>query len=309
MFDIIGKRFWYFLISGIVILSGLIVLSIFHLTPGIDFKGGTELKITFKQPVDTQQVMQALAELGYTGSNTVVLHSQGNDYTIDLPDITTNAKNAVLTGLTAKLGEYTSGTFQTVAPKAAANTTTNAILAVVISSIVMLLYISWAFHRMPNPFRWGVCAIASLVHDILVVVGAFAIFSAIFHWQVDLMFIAAVLTVIGYSVNDTIVIFDRIRENVTKYPGVDFEVVINNSLLETMSRTLVTGIGMLFTLIALVIIVGAPVQSLAVVLIVGVLTGHYSSIGTAASLLVVWRKNEWGRFIGRKPQLATAKAK
>ncbi|MBM2825377.1 MAG: Protein-export rane protein SecF [Dehalococcoidales bacterium] len=306
MFDIIGKRFWYFLISGIVILSGIIALSLFHLSPGIDFRGGTELNITFKQTVDTQQVIDTLASLGYTGSNTVVLHGRGNDYTIDLPDITLDAKAAVLTGLTAKLGEYTSGRFQSVAPKAAANTTTNATIAVIISAIGMLLYISWAFHRMPNPFRWGVCAIAALVHDVLVVLGTFAIFSALFGWQVDLMFIAAVLTVIGYSVNDTIVVFDRIRENLSRNPGMDFEMVVNNSLVQTMSRTLITGVGTLFTLIALVIIVGAPVQNLIMVLLVGIITGTYSAIGTAASLLVVWRKGEWGRFIGRRA-LSTAK--
>jgi len=301
MFDIIGKRFWYFLISGIVILAGIVALIVFPLKAGIDFRGGTELKISFKQTVDARQVTDALASLGYSGSTVVVLRGIGNDYTIDLPDITPEAKDAVLAGLTAKLGEYTSGRFQSVAPRAAANTTTNATLAVLISALGMLLYISWAFHRMPNPFRWGVCAIASLVHDVLVVLGAFAIFSAIFGWQVDLMFIAAVLTVIGYSINDSIVVFDRIRENVSKNPGVDFEVVVNNSLLETMSRTLITGVGTLFTLIALVIIVGAPIQNLAVVLLVGILTGTYSGFGTAASLLVVWRKNEWGRFIGRRP--------
>jgi preprotein translocase subunit SecF len=106
--------------------------------------------------------------------------------------------------------------------------------------------------------------------------------------------------VVGYSVNDTIVIFDRIRENVRRYPGADFEAVINRSLVETMSRTLITGVGTLFVLISLLIIVGGPIQNLAVVLLVGILTGTYSSIGTAASLLVVWHKGEWGRFIGRK---------
>jgi preprotein translocase subunit SecF len=115
------------------------------------------------------------------------------------------------------------------------------------------------------------------------------------------MFIAAVLTVAGYSVNDTIVIFDRIREGVRRNPGVDFEVVTNRALVETMSRTLITGLGTLFVLIALMIIVGGPIQNLVAVLLVGILTGTYSSIGTAASLLIVWEKKEWGRFIGRKP--------
>jgi preprotein translocase subunit SecF len=164
----------------------------------------------------------------------------------------------------------------------------------------MLLYISWAFHRMPNPFRWGMSAIVALVHDLLVVVGVFAIFGDIFGWQVDLMFVAGVLTVVGHSVYDTIVIFDRIRENTGKNPGMDFEVVVNNSLVETMSRSLITWVGIVFVLIALLLFVGAPIRNLCVVILVGVTTGTYSSICTAAPLLVVWKKGEWGRFVGRR---------
>ena len=179
----------------------------------------------------------------------------------------------------------------------AAEMTRNATIALIISAIGMLLYITWAFHRMPNPFRWGICAIASLAHDILVVLGVFAILGGLFDWQIDLMFITGMLTVIGYSVNDTIVIFDRIRENLFKGGGVDFEVVVNNSLLETLARSLITGLGTLFVLLALLLFVGAPIQNLVVVLLVGIITGTYSSIGTAASLLVVWEKREWRRFI------------
>jgi preprotein translocase subunit SecF len=173
----------------------------------------------------------------------------------------------------------------------------------------MLLYISWAFHRMPNPFRWGTCAIASLVHDVLVVVGVFALLGGIFGWQVDLMFIAGVLTVIGYSINDTIVVFDRIRENVRNRGEADFEAVVNDSIQETMSRTLITGVGTIFILIALLLIIGAPIQNLVVALLAGVLTGTYSGMFTAAPLLVVWKKGEWGRFIGRRPAAVEVKGK
>jgi len=296
MFDIIGKRFWYFLISGIVILAGIIALFVFGLKPGIEFKSGSEVTVSFAQPVDKQQVIQALADLGY-GSGKAIVRKAGTDFILDLPELNDDAKTTLRTGLTDKLGQFQDGGFQLVSAKAAADTTRNAAIAVIISAIGMLVYISWAFHRMPNPFRWGVCAIASLVHDVLVVVGVFAILGGIFGWQVDLMFIAGVLTVIGYSVNDTIVIFDRIRENQKKGISPDFEAVVNYSLVETMSRTLITGIGTLFILIALLLVIGASIQNLAVVLLVGIVTGTYSSIGTAASLLVVWRKGEWGRFL------------
>jgi preprotein translocase subunit SecF len=308
MFDIIGKRFWFFLISGMVILAGIVALFAFGLRFGIEFKSGSEVTVSFNNPVDKLQLTQALADLGY-GSGEVIIRKAGTAFIIDLPELNDTTKAALNTGLADKLGPFQSGGFETIGPKAAANTTRNVIIAVVISAIAMLLYISWAFHRMPNPFRWGTCAIASLVHDVLVVVGIFALLGGIFGWQIDLMFIAGVLTVIGYSVNDTIVIFDRIRENVRNYGDSNFEAVVNYSLVETMSRTFITGIGTLFVLTALLLVIGAPIQSLVVVLLVGIVTGTYSSIGTAASLLVVWKKREWGRFIGRRPAPVAVKGK
>ncbi len=310
MFDIIGKRFWYFSISGIIILAGIISLLVYGLKPGIEFGSGSETTISFKTTVDKQQVVQTLADLGYGRGNAIVrgvVGTTGTDFIIGLPELNDATKSALQAGLKDKLGEFQSGGFQTVTKESAAETSRNATIAVIVSSIFMLLYISWAFRRMPNPFRWGVSAIVALVHDILVVLGMFALFGGLFGWQIDLMFIAAVLTVIGYSVNDTIVVFDRIRENVKNYGSADFEGVVNRSLVETMSRTLITGLGTLFVLIALMLIIGAPIQNMASVLLVGILTGTYSSIGTAASLLVVWKNGEWGRFIGRKPAPAVAR--
>jgi preprotein translocase subunit SecF len=299
MFDIIGKRFWYFLFSGIVILAGIIALLAFGLKPGIEFRSGSEVTIIFEQEVDKEQVVQALADLGYGSGNTIV-RKAGNEYIIDLPELDDTAKEDLRTGLTDNLGQFQDGGFQLVSAKAAASTTRNTVIAVIISSVAILLYISWAFHRMPKPLRWGTCAIVALIHDVLVVIGVFAILGSIFDWQVDLMFIAGVLTVIGYSINDVIVIFDRIRENVKNRGSANFEVVVNDSILETLSRSLITGLGTMFVLIALLLIVGPSIQNLVVVLLVGIITGTYSGFGTAASLLVVWNKGEWGRFIGRK---------
>ncbi len=296
MINIIGHRFWFFLISGIVILAGIIALIVFGLHPGIEFKSGSEITISFEQPVAKEQVVQALSDLGY-GAGSAIVRKSGTDFIIDLPELNDEAKTELLAGLTDRLGPFQDGGFQLVSAKAAADTTRNVAIAVAISALGMLLYISWAFHRMPNPLRWGTCAIVALVHDVLVVVGVFAILSGIFGWQVDLMFIAGVLTVIGYSVNDTIVIFDRIREKVSRNPGAEFEALVNNSLLETLSRSLITGLGTLFVLVALLLFVGTSIQNLVVVLLAGIVTGSYSSFGTAASLLVVWEKREWGRLI------------
>jgi len=308
MFNIIGKRFWYFLISGVVILAGIIALVVFGLQPGVEFSSGFELTVTFNENtnVSKSQVSQALAEIGYGGKNSSVRQIMGaEEFIIDLvvlDDTVDNdtVKNTVKAGLQERLGEFEISGFESVPRETAKQMTRNAIIAVVIAAIGMLLYISWAFHRMPNPIRWGTCAIIALIHDLLIVVGVFALLGGIFGWQIDLMFVAGMLTVIGYSVNDSIVIFDRIRENVKRNPGADFEMLVNHSLVETMSRTLITGVGTIFVLVALSILVGDPIQNLVAVLLVGVITGTYSGMCTAAPLLVVWNKGEWGRFIGRK---------
>jgi preprotein translocase subunit SecF len=300
--DIIGKRFWFFGISGVVILAGIIALLVFGLKPGIEFQSGTEVTVGFSDNTTVpakSEVVQALSDAGYA-SGSFNVNKSGNEYTLTLPELAPADQPAFIEKLQAKLGAFQPGQFYGVSPKAAGQTVRNAAIAIVGSAVIILLYLAWAFRKMPNPLRWGTAAIASLLHDVLVVVGVFAILSGVFGWQVDLMFVAAVLTVSGYSVNDTIVIFDRIRETVRRNPGVPFESVVNRALVETMSRTLITGLGTLFVLIALLIIVGGPIQNLVAVLLVGIVTGTYSSIGTAASLLVVWEKKEWGRFIGRK---------
>ena len=303
MFDIIGKRFWYFAISGIIILAGIIALIVTGLQPGVEFTSGSELTLSFSENVTVtkDQLISALADLGYGGKNSSVRKIIGaQEYIVDLPELDDTAKSNLRTGLNEKLGKFEITSFESVPRETARQMTRNAVIAVIIASIGMLIYISWAFHRMPNPIRWGTCAIIALVHDLLVVIGVFALLGSFFGWQVDLMFVAGMLTVIGYSVNDSIVIFDRIRENVKRNPGADFELLVNHSLVETMSRTLITGIGTIFVLIALSIIVGNPIQNLVVTLLTGVIIGTYSGMCTAAPLLVVWNKREWGRFIGRK---------
>jgi preprotein translocase subunit SecF len=302
MFDIVGKRLWYFFISGVIILAGIISLIVFGLEPGIEFSSGSLLTIDFEPSVTTPQLKQALGELGY--SNAVIQTTGEGHFLVRLPELTSANREILETGLSHKVGTLEVKGFDSVSPMIAQETTRNAAIAVSIAAVGMLLYISWAFHRMPNPFRWGVCAIVSLVHGLLIVLGLFAIFGATLGWQIDLMFVTGILTLVGYSVNDTIVVFDRIRENLFKSGGVDFETVVNNSLLETLARSLITGIGVIFVLITLLLVIGASIQNLIVVLLVGIPVGTYGSICIAAPLLIVWRKGEWSRFIGRRPAVA-----
>ena len=299
MLNIIGRRFWYFGFSGVIIVAGIIALIFFPLKLGVEFQSGSELTATFGPEVTKAQIVQTLSELGY-GTGKELVRAAGTDYIIDLPELNDAQQADLRSGLTAKLGEYTDKGIQKVSASTAATTTRNAAVAVIVSAIGMLLYISWAFRRMPNPFRWGTAAIIALVHDLLVSLGLFAILADLNSWRVDLLFIIALLTVVGFSVHDTIVIFDRIRENVRRYPGVDFETVVNYSLTETMARSLNTVLTTLFSVVALLLFVGSALQNFVVILIVGITSGAYSSICTAAPILVVWDKREWGRFIGRK---------
>jgi preprotein translocase subunit SecF len=295
MLDIIGKRFWFLLISGVMVLLGIIALAVFGLKAGIEFSSGSLLTVGFEQRVELGEVKQAVADLGY--GNAVIQGTGAGDFLIRLPELTDEAKAALEAGLTDKLGALEVKGFDLVSPMIAAETTHNAAIAVAVATVGMLLYISWAFHRMPNPLRWGTCAIISMVHDVVIVAGVFAVLGGLLGWQIDMMFITGILTVIGYSVNDTIVTFDRIRENLRKGISPDFALVVNHSLVEILTRSIITGLGVLFVLIALLLFVGASLQTLITVLLVGVYIGTYGSIGIAAPLLVVWEKKEWGRLL------------
>jgi preprotein translocase subunit SecF len=295
MLDIIGKRFWFLLISGVMVVLGIIALSVFGLKAGIEFSSGSLMTVGFEREVKVAEVKEAVADLGY--GNAIVQSTGGGDFLIRLPELTDETKAALEAGLTDKLGALEVKGFDLVSPMIASETTHNAAIAVAVAAIGMLLYISWAFHRMPNPLRWGACAIICMLHDVIIVAGVFAVLGGIFGWQIDMMFITGVLTVIGYSVNDTIVVFDRIRENLKKGISPDFAVMVNHSLVEVLTRSIITGLGVFFVLIALLLFVGASLQTLIVVLLVGIYIGTYSTIGVAVPLLVVWEKKEWGRFL------------
>ncbi|MFC2052498.1 protein translocase subunit SecF [Chloroflexota bacterium] len=297
MLDIVGKRFWFFLIAGVVILICIISLATFGLKAGIEFSSGSLMTVRFEQEVGQGELESELASLGYT--NAIVQHSGEGDFLIRLPELSSQAKTALEAGLANRFGTLNVGEFDAVSPIIAAETTRNAGIAVAVAAIGILLYITWAFHRMPNPLRYGTCAIVALVHDALVAVGVFSIIGGILGWEINLMFVTGILAVIGYSVNNTVVVFDRIRENLMRDAKAGFEMVVNNSLVETLSRSLNTALTTLFVSVALLLFVGATIQNFAVVLVVGIVAGTYSSLFISPPLLVVWRKGEWGRFILR----------
>lgn len=300
MFDIIGKRFWFFAISGIVILVGIISLLSVGLPSGIEFSSGSMLTVKFEEPVEYDHFKDELNNMGYTDA---IIQSAGEgQFLIRTHELSDTEKLELESSLSDHFGQVSEASFSSVSEQVASETVNNAAIAVAIAAVGILLYVTWAFRRMPRPLHYGACAIVALVHDALIAMGVFSIIGAILGWEINLMFITGLLAVIGYSVNNTVVIFDRIRENLTRGIGATFEDVVNNSLVETLSRSVNTSLTTLVVILALLLFVGATIQNFVVVLIIGVIAGTFSSVCIAPSLLVVWDKKEWGRFIpGRKP--------
>jgi len=299
MFDIAGKRFQFFLISGVVILIGIISLLTVGLKTGVEFSSGSLLTVDFEQAVARDELKAALADLGH--SNVIIQRTGAGDYLIRTGELNDEEKKELEAGLEARFGKLTEPEFSSVSPMIATETVRTAVIAVAVAAVGILLYVTWAFRRMPRPFHYGTCAIIALIHDALVALGIFSILGGILNWQVNMMFITGILAVIGYSVNNTVVIFDRIRENLRLDINADFETVVNNSMVETLGRSINTSLTTLIVVLALMFFVGATIQNLVVVLIIGIIAGTFSSICIAPTLLVVWDKKEWRRFISWLP--------
>ena len=298
MIDFIGKRKWYFLVSGVVILVGVISLLAAGLNLGIEFTGGEQVTVKFEREVDQGELRDMLAGLGYTDA--IVQGTGQGNYLVTTTLLTDEDIAQISDALRDRFGEEPDITDPyAISGSVAREIAGDAAIAVLVAAIGILLYVTWAFRRLLKPFRFGVCAIIALLHDVLVVLGVFSLLGVLFDIQIDAMFITGVLTVIGYSVNDTIVVFDRIRENTLKSPGTPLKVTVNNSIMETLGRSLNTSLTTMFVLLALLLLGGATLQNFILVLIIGVLTGTYSSICIASQLLVVWEEGTFGRLFRR----------
>jgi len=308
--DLVGKRYWYFLFSLAIILPGVISLLIPPaLVPGIEFSSGTTFTLDFEKPVTQEDLRREFESLGQPDA--IIQKSGDNQYLIRTRVLSDDQKdtdgNVVKAGdreplfndLTNKLGPYKTLDYNTVSPTIAEETVRNATYAVLIASVAILLYIAWAFRQVPNPFRYGVCAIAALLHDVLVVLGLFSIFGKAFHTEIDSMFITAMLTVIGFSVHDTIVVFDRIRENLKRHGNGNFGQVVNHSILQTIGRSVNTSLTVVLTLVALYLFGGHPTRTFVLALLIGIVSGTYSSIFNASQLLVVWENQDYKRWFRR----------
>ncbi len=287
MIDIVSKRNWFFLISLILLVPGIISMLVFGFRLGIDFSSGTVMTLRFSTTVDQSGLRQQMTDLGY-GEATIQKTSEG-DYLIRIREINTEQKESLIAGLKKALNaDVTVRDFYAVSPLVAGEVARNAAIAVGIASIFMILYIAFAFRHMPKPFRWGMCAVIALLHDVLIVMGIFSILGWLIGYQVDSMFITAMLTIVGYSINNTCVVYDRIRENVRKGISKDFAVTVNSSILETITRCINTSLTVILTCLAIYLFGGVTIQQFIMALLIGVVVGIYDTVFVAGPLLVLW---------------------
>ena len=289
MINIVGRRVWFFTASALLLIASVAALAVFGLKAGIDFSSGSITTLDFSTTVTADEIEAELITLDFKG-NVEVAES---GFAIRTIRLTESDKARLIDGLSDRFGAIEELSFINVDPVIAEESARIAGLAIGVSAIGILLYITWAFRRMPQPFRYGLCAVIALVHDVVLVLGVFSILGAILNWEITLMFITGVLAVIGYSVNNTVVVFDRIRENVRRGISPDFAITVNSSLVETLGRSLNTSLTTLAVLLALVLFVGVSIQNFAVVLVIGVVAGTYSSLFVAPQLLVVWAGAGW----------------
>jgi preprotein translocase subunit SecF len=330
MYDLVGRRRWYYIFSAILIVPGLLFILLGGLRPSIDFTGGTEWEVRHADRPTAAEMRDVLAELGYTDAT---VGEMDDDFIrvrtrpIDLaparspdasptatatPDASPDASptgDATSTGspeptappaqvvegtefaalqsdLEARFGEADIRLLRTVGPIIGAELIRNSAILIAIGEMLMLVYLWIRFG-----FRYGTAAVLALLHDVLFVVGAFAILGFFFGIEIDALFVTALLTIIAFSVNDTIVVFDRIRENRVRRSSEPFGAIVNHSLLQTLGRSLLTGLTLLVPIAALLLLGPSTIRGFALALLLGMGIGVYSSIFNASQILVTW--DEW----------------
>ncbi|MGH2541437.1 MAG: protein translocase subunit SecF [Ardenticatenaceae bacterium] len=299
MFNIIGKRYYFYVFSALIIVPGLVALFLWGLNLAIDFTGGSLLDLRFENPSEALvagEIRDELEGLGYAGS-TVQL--SGDDTAlIRIHQISNDEKNEIAAQLAERYGtEPVEQRFEAVGPAVGNEVTRGAIFAVLAATVGILLYLAFAFRDVEHPVRYGLVTILAMLHDVLIVVGLAALTGHYLGWEVDALFLTALLTVIGFSVHDSIVVFDRVRENLVVHRGEPFPAIVNHSIVQTLDRSINTQLTALFTLVAVFLFGGETIRQFVLWLIIGLVSGTYSSIFNAAPLLVSWELGEFSRLL------------
>ncbi len=391
MLDFVSKRKWFFLLSGLFIVAGIVALIVSGLNLGLEFSSGTTMTIVFKNHVEEGNLRTALADLGHSDAiiqrsaqdaflaqglalspvqsekdlqkeqlvnslqtkfNTTVriaeFGSEGNitagnatagnttsgnatlafifgktiapsdlsselgtlgytgvnieQTTLDLylvrtKTISTTEQAQIQQVLQKKFGPMNYLDFATISPEVSGQRVRYNIYAIIAASVAILLYMAWAFRKLPSPFKYGMCAIAAVLHDVFIMLAVFAIFRI----AVDSMFIIAILTIVGFGVTNVIVVFDRLRESKVVESRFDLATRMNMGITETITRSINTSLTVLFTLFALYVLGGSTIHDFVLALIVGVIASTYSSLFIAGQLLVSWEKGDFGKLFSWLP--------
>jgi len=306
MLNIVEKRKLYYLLSLIVIVPGLIAMIYSTVTFGtpvrlsVDFTGGSLFGLQFNGPTTEDAIRGVLAQFG-EGNATVqrLGRPEENSWQVRASFMEAEKVNQIKTALSAAAPlDASRSTFDNVSPAVGGEVTRAALIAVTVAAVAILMFIWFAFRRVPHAVRYATCAVVAMLHDILVTMGLMSLAGLFLRWEVDALFLTAMLTVIGFSVQDTIVVYDRIRENIPKYRGEPIEAIVNHSLLETLQRSLTTQLNAIFVMICILLFGGATIKQFIAVILVGMISGSYSSLFNAVPLVVSWELGEFRTLFG-----------
>lgn len=281
---------YLFAISGIILILGIASLAVFGLRLGIDFKGGTVSEIEFQQTIDQGKLRSVLEsggiqnyQLQKTGEKGVIIRTES---------LEKEQHDKMNADIRSQVGEFTEKRFDSFGPVVGEELKKKAIYQLLLVSLGIVLYIAYAFRKVARPitpWQFGLAAIIALVHDLLIVLGIFSLLGHFYNVEVDSLFVTAILTVLGFSVHDTIIVFDRIRENLKVYAGQSVEFIVNHSISQTLVRSLNTSLTVLFVLLAMLLFGGETIRYFVLALFIGIAAGTYSSIFVAAPILVLFQ--------------------
>src|SRR5512145_2029496 len=306
--NILGKRYIFFVISLLIIIPGLVMAIYPGLPLSIDFTGGSLLEVKFDSGNMPPSSEIASVYNEFDIEDVQVQTTSTGSLQIRSSELEGDLNKQIEARMAEKFGSsVTELRFETVGGTVGAEVTRSAIIAVAVAAALVVLYISFAFKGLPHAFRYGMCAILAMLHDIAIVISLGSIGGRLFGWQVDSLYLTALLTVIGFSIQDKVVVFDRIRENSTIYRRLPFETLVNHSVVQTLQRSINTQLMTVeFMLLALALFGGVTLREFAIILLVGLFSGTYSSIFIAAPILVLWENREWRNWFGRGTREASA---
>jgi preprotein translocase subunit SecF len=291
-FDIIGRTKIWLGLSAVLIVTSIALIGILGLNLGIDFTGGSLIEVDLGQEFDALEVDAQLLDAGFEG---VVQAGEGNRALVRLETLTQEQYEEVIATLAVHYSEVDELRFDAVGPVIGEELKRKSLWSVAVLIILIVLYVAWAFRKVSKPvasWKYGILTIVAALHDVLIPLGVFALLGSIAGWQVDTAVIAALLTIMGYSINDTIVVFDRTRENLVneRHSSASFGEIVNKSVVQTIARSVNTSLTTLLVLMAIFLFGGSTTQPFVFALIIGIISGAYSSIFVASPLLVLWER-------------------